>query len=333
MSHNENNLSALELSILEDEKALEEQINQNDDSESENLVDSAIENADPEKEKEQPDTEEQEEEEEFREAASIDDEVDEDIEHSGKNPNAAFAKMRKEKANLEKEKQELAERLARLEGMVEAGINNNSNSDTNALAKDHDPEPDKELDREEWLEWKLRKQEEKFTNYEQSLLQQSAKSQYQQAQNELKTLESQYAKNDKAYFEAKDFLIDKKKQELLLQFPTATDDQISQHLDDQMLKAAAQLYANNINPAEKFREMADLYGYSSTKSSKSAPNGKTNLDKLKTNKRKSASLNGSSSISPMDSPDADAVVNMALEKAMSLTEKDWNDLESKIRMG
>jgi hypothetical protein len=299
-----------ELAAMEAEEPVEEK------TETDEIVDDAVEEVEGENEELQnPDEEEEEE------------EVDlSDPSKKGK----AFAKKRHElKAEKEakeaalKESQELRERLARLEGKTDA-IQTQQTQPTETS----NPEPDKELDREEWYEWKIKEQDTRQAAQDKRLEQLDQIQKVSQERNGLEILEKQYAKkNDIAdYSDRKEFIKEREAKLIKIQYPQATDAQVQQHIDNQELQMAADIYANGRNPAEVFSQMADAYGYTAESKTIEKKKGKKepNLEKIERNQAKSANLMGGSGRGNIGKVSANELVSMTVNDMMKVSDEDFN---------
>lgn len=307
----------LEQSLEDDIQALEGM--ENDDTEqapddTEKVVDKAVEEAQAEPDAEEEEAPEEKEEEEDSEPPK---------------DNQGWSDMRREKDALQKEKQELAERVARLEGAMSAGQN------PQGEVAPVDAEPDRDLNPDEWTQWKIEKLEEREQQNQNTLEtmrhQEAANQQYAAARAELTAVESKFAEGNKAYPEAKEFLRNSYIQELKIQAPNASDLDIRNHLDQKEIQYAAQVAYAGGDPADTFLQIAKARGFNENLTKATPKNSADSLQKLKSNKRKSASLNGASATSATAEPSSQDLVDMTLMEMSKYTTEQQDAIELRER--
>lgn len=228
--------------------------------------------------------------------------------------NSAFGRMRAEQKDLRarleaesKEKQELRERLARLEGRTEAG-------DKPAPAQ-ADNEPDKDLYPEDHLMWKNRQLEKKLEEVEERTKRFEQDSNVQRAQQAVETIETVYKTSNPSsdYDGAVKFLVDKETAMKKLLNPEMTDAQIRGQIQIEKMQLFAQLHAKGQDPAKVVYETARIHGFSPI--AKADPKPKTDLDKVRDNQRRATNLIGGSAASANgNKPSSEQVLGMSMDK-------------------
>lgn len=236
----------------------------------------------------------------------------------------AWAHMRHEQKTLKEqvekervEKQELRERLAKLEGAHEARA-------TPKIVEE-DKEPDSTYDEANWLKWKSRQDDKKISNLNAKVDEVTKYAAIEQAKRELSTLETEYKEKNKVtdYKARLEFIRQKEATLIKLDYPNATEAQIKTHLDNEYLLRASKAATNGKNPAEIFIKMADAYGYAP-----SNPDIKKDIpiDKLNYNMKKNTNLMGSSNAGKTGPKTAEQLVGETLGDIM----RNGDDLEKMI---
>lgn len=294
---------------LDDEKnkILEElsKIENEEDTEtkdSEEVVDKAIEEVEEDQEVDEEEQEEEDQEEEEEE------EVENDIDEEQLTGAKFRHKLKAEKEarkKLEDEHQQLKEHVARMEGRQDAL----STQEAPQEKKESEEIPDPDEDPDAYMIYAQRKTEEKQAALEAELSQMKAEREWQ-------TVESDYAKANEHYQDAKDFLLDKHRNDIKTQYPYATDIQIEQALKQGEREEIAKAAQNGVMPTEQIEFLAYKAGFRpSDKEEKQTPKKKPNMEKIKKNAKKSASLiGGSSEGGPSDRLSADQMVTMSMEE-------------------
>jgi hypothetical protein len=296
---------------MEKEVAAEET---QEDTTAEEVVEPAIEEA----EEVEEESEEEAAEEEADEPEEESDEEEEDLGLSPKE-NKAWANMRhklkaaekgRKKETAEREKlqeqlQGILERQAKTEGYYEAMQKNQAPEAVTAPA-----EPDKDLYPDEWNTWKIAQQGEQIQTLATATQEQNVAIKMQNEQRGIDILESRYKSTNKDYDDALSFVREKEASLIKFQYPTATDEQINQHLDNEKLNLFRRIAETNKNPAEAVFNMAKAYGFDG----KSKP-AKPSVKKLNKNMKKSASLIGSADAEPGQSVTASSIVSKSILEA------------------
>lgn len=216
-----------------------------------------------------------------------------------KKRNSAWGRMRAEQKELReqlmaeaKEKQELRERLARLEGR------------TDAMAKPEvkdnaDNEPDKDMYPEDHLAWKQRQFEKRLSEFEQKTSRFEQDVQVQRAQQAVETIENNFKSSNpnEDYDGAAKFLIEKEVAIKRLMNPSLTEEQARGQLQFEKLQLFAKLHAEGKNPAQIIMETAKIQGYTpNAKQVQAKP--KIDLQRVADNQRRASNLIGGSAVSP-----------------------------------
>ena len=190
-----------------------------------------------------------------------------------------------------------------------------------------DPEPDREFEKEEWLEWKLR-QNEKVLNQQNEVLQGLALNTQNSAIREgFRILEDNYRKENTDYDAKKAYFIEKEVELKKIQQPSLPETQIRAQLDQMIIQKADEIYRNGGDPLAVIDQMATIYGYQVEEESEPETKKKSkgaNLQNIKKNKAKSANLMSGSSHAKKGAPTDDDLAGMTVEDMMALTEEQWN---------
>lgn len=311
--------------ILELERQLKNQLEDpKEDKESQVIVDAAIEESSNEEVNEGS----EEETEDASEEGSEDEvQAESDDEGPGKKANRkqriAWKELREEAKTAKKEAQELKERLARLEGYTQAQQKPEA---PRVEVRQEDIEPDKTIDPDGWMQWKISKVEN-----EQRIVQDQLRR--QQEENVWLQHEREYAKKFSHYDDAKQFLLDTRYKEIKNQFPYATDAQIKAHISQEEREAVRNSIKMNMDPADTIMLYAQKYGYKPREEKKEASVEQkqgTDFDQIKRNVKKSSSLMGGASRGPSSSElteeiflnmPADKILNMPADKLEAFDKK------------
>lgn len=231
---------------------------------------------------------------EEQEASTAEQEEDDEEEPSS---NRAWKNMREKNKEAqrradeaERRAQELAERIARLEGRDEA----RGKPQIDATAeKDNDPEPDKQLDYERWLEWKDRKIEEKVQKLEKQIEQQQLANQFELAKKEVAAIGLQDAKQIGMadYEERLNYVLASRRRELKAAYPKAPDSAIDHQLEVERIGTIHNAKKEGINIAELVREQSEARGYRPS-NKKDMLKDEPNIDAINKNMQKSSTFVG-----------------------------------------
>lgn len=250
-------------------------------------------------------------------------EISEDEEQEEELTGAKFRhKLKAEKEareKMEREAAELRERLARLEGRAEV-------QQTQPAAQDAPAEeiPDPEYEPEKYAIWKAKKLEEEMQTMRQEQARLSAERQWD-------AMDSEIARTNPDYAKAKEFLIESEFRKIKMQYPSATDAQIRQHLKDEEYKVVGNAVKSGLDPMQHIEFMAWQAGFRPEEANpepkeKEAPKQKSNIKNIKKNSRKNASLIGGSAAAPNDGT---ATARQLLEMSIADIEKFGVDKYSK----
>lgn len=285
-----------------------------EEQEQETKVEKEIEEVEDENPEEQP------EEQKPEESTNQESEEDEDdVSPEDLKKNGAWSKMRKklkaerdEKKRILEELQALKEQRARDEGYREA-----LKPKEEVAEIEKEVEPDKDFDRESWLEWKLNQQE-KELNKIKEITQTSQKITLEQAEREgVKKIENEYRKVNPNYDDALQFLKERESKMIKLQYPQATDAQIEAHLENEKVNLFKRIYNSSggkKNPAEVLQKMAvEAYGYQPAKKDYNKK-PKVDFDALRKNQKKSLSFLGGSEAATGKDKSVNSVFSMTLHE-------------------
>mgnify|MGYP003650006313 CR=1 FL=1 len=272
----------------------------------------------PEEEVDAADEEEAESKEEVEEESEEDEEEEEkepEKEEEQKLDASAYAKLRREK-------RELQERVAAMEAekapVVEVAT---------------DAEPSKEDSYEEWLEWKNDKLEKRQDKIEE----QQAKDSRDKQQNELwsgavkefKGFEREFQKKTPDYEAAADHMRERLTDAILLTNPNATQQEVSTQVSNFILKSASVAAQDGYNPAESlYRQAKERFGFTApVAESSAAPKKQTNLKKIDSNRRKSASPLQSGGATNSNHVSLESINSMSMAEFARLTPSQIRELE------
>lgn len=167
--------------------------------------------------------------------------------------------------------------------------------------KEEDLEPDIALYPEEWKEWNNRKWDAKLKDLEKRYEPIAQEQEFKRKELGLQFLEKQYESKQPDYRDAKNFIVNKYKESLRLQYPMAADYEIEAATKKWEIEQAEQTYLRNYDPAKMFYEAAQKFGYTqpspatreeaAQKDETDAPKG-PNLQKLREIKGRAKSTVG-----------------------------------------
>lgn len=115
--------------------------------------------------------------------------------------------------------------------------------------------PDPELDPDAYVQWKLKRQEQELEYLRQANAAQQQSTYIQQAKQHLSAIESEYSKKAADYAEVKQHGIAKLMNNYRLTNPNVPEYQIRQHIEQQILASADQVYRQGKDPAEYIYQM------------------------------------------------------------------------------
>lgn len=222
-------------------------------------------------------------------------------------------------ARLRREKRELQERLKAYEEQKQ----------TKKEDVDNDPEPNKQENYEQWLEWKDRKLEEKIARIEGKVTQSEQESEqnklYQGAIKEFQDIEKKFKATAPDYDQAAEHLKKELTRSISLLNSELSPSQIQGVVTNHILKMAAQAAAGGLNPAEELYRMSKTtFGFVEKKEETTKPN----LKKIDANKRKSSSPLQSGGKPGSIPITLEAVNDMSLAEFAKLTPSQLRELEN-----
>lgn len=306
--------------IESEDKALQEDNQNNDNQEENNDNYQSEDNQELEDNIEEKEQDESTGDDEDEEEQGSDNEQDDEISHN-KKAARKFQEMRQDAKRKEQEIIELRERLARIEGATEE---RNKGAET---TKEETP-PSYEDDPDGYFRYSIEQSNKQINDLKSQLEQTSKLTEKQKAESAYIEMEKQYAtEHDKEYLNAKKFLVDKLKNDIKNSYPTATDEQINQHIKEQEYGLVAGLANSGFTEKEIFatiKHRAVNNGYKSQPFEK-----KRDTQKLKRNIDKSQSLNDASSAHGVS--DEISFKNMTTKKYNQiLNEKGINGLKKAL---
>ena len=229
--------------------------------------------------------------------------------------NADWARQRRENRELKAKLAKLeAEKASPPAAPSVSSVVEQKPTETKPSVDPASKEPDKNVNYQEWLEWKLAQTDN--TVKEQSALlkdyqewkvgQENSRKEREAWDNDVKafySIEEKYTQNNPDYGNATEWARAKYFDAIKMSIPQATDDQINTAINNEIMAYARQWAAKGLNPAEEFYDMAiERFGYNKEnariKESEEAMQApplqrkaaeKPNLKMISSNKRRSAS--------------------------------------------
>jgi hypothetical protein len=236
--------------------------------------------------------------------------------------------LRLKNKELKKSNEELRERMARIEGMLEAQKNQApppvqpTAAPQSKQEEDPEPNPIYEDDHKAW------KQREEVRALKMELEQQKTMLQAiapTASKIMLSDIEKDYMTKQADYVSAKGFLRDAVLRDAKVDYPDASDPQLTAYIDHMEITTAAQVSRSGRNPADYFYKKALARGYKveAPEEKKSPPKSEstgTNLDAIRRNKEKSAGFIGTPSRSTGGKMTSAQMFDITVEQFSRLTE-------------
>lgn len=244
-------------------------------------------------------------------------EDDEEEEKAPSKDNKAWAKMRHEIKerdsvidDMRQQMQQMQVQMAEQKGFQEAL--------KQPETVDSDPEPDPTLDPEEHTAWLLRKKDKEINELRSTQEQHSTLIKEQQDRVAVQNLEDDYKRRNPEidYDAAKEFIKERERTILKLQYPDANDAQINAHFDTYEMNLFRELAAKGINATDVIVKMANEYGYD-PKTTDEPSKKKPNFKALKKNQEKNASLIGGSDAVAEAGVTPEQLFNMSIDQLAS----------------
>jgi hypothetical protein len=234
-----------------------------------------------------------------------------------KQDNAAFARMRRENAALQR-------RLAEIEAAKSAPA-----PERPVAAKPAEAVPDKAVNPEAYAQWELHQTKEKLEEVarkQEIREQQEQHAQiYQAAIQEFTTYESSFKKQTQDYEHVAQHLRHKIADGLRALYPEAEDNQVEAAVDQQILRFASDYAKRGLNPVEELYHMTkERYGYKAPEPEKKKGPDLATIEK---NKKRSASPLASGGQSKGSRLSIEAAADMPLAEFSKLTPAQLAELE------
>ena len=237
----------------------------------------------------------------------------------------AFARQRKEakeyKEKLEaaeKARQELAERIAKLEGRAEAAP---KPAEQPAL---EDQEPDADLYPEDHARWEVRQLKKELEGIKKFKQEQEQVTTFQREAAGVEALEAQYKAKAPDYDDAVQYLVEKERRLKKVFNPSATDAQLDAMIKAEKVQLFKQILAGGRNPAEVVYEIAKQDGWQ-PKAKRQAPAAGTDLDAVKENQRRASNIIGGSPAEASGKVTSDQIFNMSMQDLLRKPDSFWNE--------
>lgn len=230
--------------------------------------------------------------------------------------NKGWAKMRHRLKEKDSEIEELKETMRQIQLQV---AEQKGRQDALLQPKpeiEADPEPDPILDPEEHTAWVLRQKDKEINALKSTQEQHSAFIQQQNDRYAIQSLEGDYKRRnpDIDYDAAKNFLKDRERKILKLQ--GYTESQIDQHFMQYEMDLFKSLAVKGQNATDVIVSMAKEYGYQ-PKTNEPQSKKKPNLEAIKKNQEKNASLIGGSDVVQEHGVTPEALVNMSMDQLVA----------------
>jgi DNA repair exonuclease SbcCD ATPase subunit len=242
----------------------------------------------------------------------------------------AFARQRQEAKALkerleqaERERQTMAERLAKLEGRAEATP---KPAEQPAL---EDQEPDADLYPEDHARWEVRQLKKELDEVKKFKQTQEQVSTFQREVAGVQALEGQFKTTAPDYDDAVQFLVEKEKRMKRLLNPQATDAQLESQIQAEKVALFKQILAAGKNPAEMVYEIAKQDGWQ-PKGKQAAAAPKPSLNKLADNQRRAASIIGGTPAESSGKVTSDQLFSMSMQELMKKPDTFWKEVEGKL---
>lgn len=250
---------------------------------------------------------------------------DEDLDVSDdKKAARAFANQRREKRELKEalekertERQQLAERLAKLEGRAEA------TPQVKEEPRLEDQEPDADLYPEDHARWEVRQLKKELEDIKKFKQQQEQTSIYQREVAGVQALEGQFKAKTPDYDEAVQFLVEKEKRMKRILNPQINDAQIEAQVQAEKVALFKQILATGKNPAEVVYEIAKQDGWQPKSAAKETP--KANLNTIAENQRRASNIIGGSAASSSGKVTADQLFSMSMDELVRAPKRVWDE--------
>jgi hypothetical protein len=285
---------------------------------------------DVEPEAEQPATEQPEDQPAEQQADEEQPEDDDFTSDDEKKYGRAFARQRREAKALkerleqaERDRQAMAERLAKLEGRAEATP---KPAEQPAL---EDQEPDADLYPEDHARWEVRQLKKELEDVKKFKQQQEQVSTFQREVAGVQALEGQFKATTPDYDDAVQFLVEKEKRMKRLLNPQATDAQLDAQIQAEKVSLYKQILAAGKNPAEMVYEIAKQDGWQ-PKGKQAAATPKPSLNKLADNQRRAASIIGGTPAESSGKVTSDQLFSMSMQELMKKPDTFWKEVEGKL---
>lgn len=222
-----------------------------------------------------------------------------------------FAHMRKEAKEKDQKLQAMAERLARLEGAQSV------QQEKLTPAEEKEEVPDKEFQPEAWMDYQLKKQDDKYNNLAKRFDENAQQTAQQKDEILYKNLERDYSDTDSSYMEARSYYKAKNAEKYREQYPAASTADIDLMVKTEEYKLVQGMSASGVSTDLIFNT---LKGQALAMGFKDVPVVKQDKTKLKKNIRKSASLN--------DAPSAGEDLGFSESQMSRMKSADFHKLAS-----
>lgn len=282
------------------------------------------------KEEEQEESKEElEEQEEGNEEEPEDEELEEseedDEDEEEPKDSKAFIKARKRSQAAEakaealaRENRELSEKLAHIDGKLEALLG------TKAPTEESNPRPEfDELNPQEYIEWQQRDYDAKLKALEEKFREADEERAMSETKNTWDSIDREFREKDAEYAGAMDYLVSQAKEQLRASNPDLSEIQINQYIKQLEYQHVGKAAAAGVSPDMYFKIKAMDAGHNPFKLS--APK-KPTIAKAKRNQQRSATAIGKGSGKSGDDLAVSDLKGMNFNQMLSLSDSEWNNM-------
>ncbi len=255
--------------------------------------------------------------------------VEENDVEPAKDDHAAWARLRRERAEEKRKADALAQELAELRALVKQPQPEPKKETTQA--------PDPQTDPEGYLAWKITENDKVIADLRAKVdareNQDKQTYAYQAAVQEFSNIVNDFKTKQPDFGNASEFLEAEMRKAIRLQNPTIPASQVQQAVNAQVLKIASEFARQGLNPAEEFYSMAHEFGYKKPVAQPVVPNNtpqkpKTNLNQIDKVKQRAVSGLNASGASSSAGIGLDALEGMSVQDFARLTPEQLRELES-----
>lgn len=237
-------------------------------------------------------------------------ESDEPKEEEPKLDNAEYARLRREKKAMQRQLEQAQQNVQQPAQVAEQPI---------VAQAQADPEPDRANQYPQWMEWKIRQNEDKIAKFEKAQQETEVKQKQreieQSAIQEFQSFEADFKAIEPSYDDAAEFYTKQLGNSFKLLHPNATPNQIGDAIRSHVLYKAAQYYNAGLDPAEELFAEAQNLGFTKKESKKET--AKPDMNKVLENRSRNSGMAATSGVEKKKTN---------LQSAASMTTGEWAKL-------